>query len=146
MVAAAFVVFAIWTSQKNKKTVDRVSVKSRFMRSEMCNGKKKCAVVYVAPWCSACESLLPQLITYSASAKKNPDYGMQVIVGFGREAGDNESKAEQIGDLTIVDNTSKMADELGVKYFPTIVVIDEANRIEFRDQDALAWIDQKFSQ
>ncbi len=143
-IAIALGIYGLWKFSV-KPPQSRLDTQSRIRKTEMCKGKKTCSVVYVAPWCSACESLQPTLVSLLPAAKNNPDHGLLVIVGSGKEAGDNEAKADEIGFDTIVDNHNKLADELNVRYFPTIVVIDESLKIKLRDQEALGWIMQTFA-
>jgi thiol-disulfide isomerase/thioredoxin len=112
---------------------------------DSCTGKKMCAVIYVAPWCPACETMMPSVLMMAKNAEKNKEYGFQVIVGAGREAGDNARKAELIGYGTLTDDDFKIGKSLGVTYFPSLFVLKSDRTVFIRDQEAMNWMNQNFS-
>jgi len=107
--------------------------------SSPCEGKKLCGVVYVAPWCPACNNLLPKLAVPLANAKDNKDFGMMIVVGQGKREGDNETKVSEIGAGAITDNDGFYHQKLRVEAYPSFYVINQNNRVVMQDQDAFIW-------
>lgn len=110
-----------------------------------CQGKKECAVVYVAPWCGACNQLLPHFKSFAEKGLTHNDYGVQIIVGAGRTPEENENKMNEIGLNTFVDPDMEIAKKLKVAYFPSVYVINNINHVLLKDQEAINWMSRHLS-
>lgn len=134
--------FLSWGKFKNKLITQKIA--QNLVPQSSCLQKKKCGIIYVAPWCPACNSLIPQLQPFLANAKNNSEYGIQMVVGKGKTQDSNYQKAEEIGHGTKVDADGSIAEALRVTYYPTILVVNEKQVVEMRDQEALSWIQASF--
>ena len=113
--------------------------------SDLCTGKKFCAIVYVAPWCGACKSERPRIISFMEKSKNNPAFGIRVVVGQGRSQAENEEMAASFGFGATTDPDNSVLQKLQVPHFPSFFVLDKDNTVILRDQAAFQWIYQKFS-
>ncbi len=111
-----------------------------------CQKKNGCGVIYVAPWCPACNSMQPQIQQILQKSRENPDYGIVVIVGQGKEARDNFEKAQEIGEGTVTDDDSLYARALKIDRYPTFLVVDSQQKITHRDQAAMGWMNHAFAE
>lgn len=110
-----------------------------------CMGKKQCAIIYIAPWCGACNQMAPHFKTFLNKAKGNVDFSVKVIVGQGSKE-DNEDKALSYDNEEVyLDPQSVVKDSLGISYFPTILVVDSQGAIQLRDQEAWNWMAQNIN-
>ncbi|MBY0515399.1 MAG: hypothetical protein K2P81_00720 [Bacteriovoracaceae bacterium] len=109
-----------------------------------CLGKKMCTVVYLAPWCPACNRLVPDLRMLGSLSFNQPDSGVLIIVGQGKTSDENEDKKIELGEAAITDNDGQLAKDLGIQHFPTFLVINQARKVIHEDQDALAYMDETF--
>ena len=121
------------------------TVPATLTQTSECLGKKKCGIIYLAPWCPACNSIIPQLKIMLKNAESHPDFGLKIIVGRGRAAGDNFLKAKEIGEKVVVDDDGIYASTLNVTYFPTMLVVDGTNKVELKDQEAMHWLNESFA-
>ena len=110
-----------------------------------CKGKKMCGLVYLAPWCTACNSVIPQLQIFLKNSAKNKEMGLQLIVGAEQVPGDNARKAKEIGETVLVDEYKVYSTTLAVSYYPTFLVVDEKKEIKYKDQDAMNWMNENFA-
>jgi thiol-disulfide isomerase/thioredoxin len=108
-------------------------------RFPSCAGKQHCLVVYLAPWCGACKSILPELQTLTHRQSESPHTGVQVIVGEGRQSEDNERMASYFGPAALVDADRSLHASLGVRYYPTMIVLGASDQILHRDEKAFTW-------
>lgn len=72
--------------------------------------------------------------------KTNQEHGIQVIVGFGQQPGDNEQKAQEISPDVIVDNDRALAKKMNINAFPTFLVVDQNLKVKMSDAEALQWV------
>ena len=110
-----------------------------------CKGKKMCGLVYLAPWCPACNSVIPQLQIFLKNSVNNKELGLQLVVGAGQAPGDNERKAKEIGENVMVDSHNVYATSLAVSYYPTFLVVDDKKQIKYKDQEAMNWMNENFA-
>jgi thiol-disulfide isomerase/thioredoxin len=132
--------FGLWHKYK-KPTISPQTLQA----INACTGKKLCAVIYIAPWCPACEQMSPILKTFLQNSKSVTDYGFQIIVGDERSAGDNKQKAQSLGDGVIIDGDRSLARTLKITYYPTFYVVDPKGKVQMKDQDAMTWANQHFA-
>lgn len=145
IVLLVFVVYGVWQKNKVHLMASNQFPVTSGPNVDACAQKKMCAIVYLAPWCPACEQVTPMLMTFLKNAQNNPEYGLQVVIGAGRAIGDNENKAKALGLGTIVDNDNLIARALGVTYYPTFIVVDSTRSVKMRDQEAMEWTNKYFS-
>jgi len=112
--------------------------------NDPCFNKNHCAVIYLAPWCSACNQLAPQLIQLLQKANSLHEIGIAVIIGKGRTHEENESYAKKFGVNALVDNDEKIEQALGISYYPTFLIFDKNRKIILKDMDAMNWINSKY--
>lgn len=110
-----------------------------------CKGKKMCGLVYLAPWCPACNSVIPQLQIFHKNSVYNKELGLQLIMGAEQMSGDNARKAKEIGGNVLVDEHNVYATSLAISYYPTFLVVDEKKQIKYKDQDAMNWMNENFA-
>lgn len=113
---------------------------------ESCRNKKMCAVIYIAPWCPACESALPIIKNYIKNAKSNMSYGIQIVVGDEQTKGENDAKAKEIGENAIADNNLEISKSLNIKAYPTYFVLKDGHKIVMQGEEASLWLSSNFSQ
>jgi thiol-disulfide isomerase/thioredoxin len=132
--------FGLW--QKNKKpTINTQTLQT----INVCTGKKLCAIVYIAPWCPACEQMSPILKTFLHKSQSVTEYGFQIIVGDERSPGQNGQKAQSLGDGVMIDGDRSLARSLNITYYPTFYVLDPTGKVLMKDQDAMTWANQHFA-
>ena len=107
-----------------------------------CLGKKMCAMVYVAPWCPACNGIESDLRMVGNLSAANPDFGVLIIVGGGQAPGENEAKVVELGSAAVADNQNSYARALRIRKYPTFLVVNSANRLIHQDGDAITWMDE----
>ncbi len=73
-----------------------------------------------------------------------PESGVLIIVGQGRTSAENEDKKNELGEAAMTDNDGQLAKDLGIRHFPTFLVINQARKVVYEDQDALAFMDETF--
>ena len=107
-----------------------------------CQGKKMCAMVYVAPWCPACNGIESDLRMVGNLSATNPDFGVLIIVGGGQTASENEAKVVELGSAAVTDNQNTYARALRIRKYPTFLVVNSANKLIHQDDDAIKWMDE----
>lgn len=109
--------------------------------ADPCSGRQYCAVVYLAPWCPHCKRAVPDLERF---VKKTSDRnGLKILVGAGEPA-ENVKMAELFGASGVVDADQSQATALRIEGYPSFFVLDDKGGVVFRDQEAYAWIQDKF--
>ena len=114
-------------------------------KSDLCNEKKECAVVYVAPWCPACKSMAPKLREAIEQTKSRKDFGIRVVVGRGSKE-ENEKEAASFAGVGHADQDDSLHDLLGVRAYPSFYVVDKKQKVLHRGQAAFRWLNEKLSQ
>lgn len=93
-----------------------------------CEGKKQCVIVFKAPWCGACRATIPFVKTLREMAKKEGDFGVQVVIGLDSEAG-IKSMTQMVGEPVHADPEGSLFHSLGGGGVPRWGVIDEKGNI-----------------
>ena len=91
-----------------------------------CEGKRRCMVAFVAPWCPACHASIPFLLSLKRMVAASSDLGMQIVIGAGEMASLQEM-GKEFGEPVYYDPSGKMQAAMGGGGIPRWVVID-ANR------------------
>lgn len=108
------------------------------LKIDPCAGKKTCALVYVAPWCPACKSMASVIRDFGKNKKQNT--GFKVVIGQGRDAGENENALPTYGYNARVDQDDAIFHQLGVTKFPSFYVLDSEGAKIVEDADAYQWM------
>lgn len=138
-----FIALALFFSRyKLQDMFTPLRVPSGLSRQGTCLGKKMCAVVYVAPWCPACHGIEADLRMVGNLSATNQDFGVIIIVGAGQSPSENEVKAQELGVAAITDNERKFSQGLRIRKYPSFFVVNTANRVLHKDEDALRWMDE----
>lgn len=107
-----------------------------------CHGKERCVLVYMAPWCPACKSLLPQLLNVRDGRwKDSTTRGFKFVVGHGSPE-QNREMVKQIGRGAYLDDDKEFSKKMGVRHFPTLYVLDGNGRVIESDRAALDWLNR----
>src|SRR4051812_23628513 len=109
VIAALFVGYFFWNNHQSSKPNPTAAA---LAISDSCSSKKLCAIVYVTPWCPACEQVSPILKMWVTKTKDHAEYGVKVIVGYGKNQGDNEKTAAKYGENSVIDNDLTLAKKL----------------------------------
>jgi thiol-disulfide isomerase/thioredoxin len=91
--------------------------------SDPCAGRERCIVVYVAPWCPACEGALPFFNFLYRKVQATDRVGMKVIIGA-----DEQSKLVRMSGKfrapTFFDEDGSFSRAAGVRAYPSVWVTD----------------------
>lgn len=137
--------FLLWKqSQKEAAAPLKSAQYFELISNTTCEKKASCALVYVTPWCPACEQLSPLLFQWKEKSLKDPDAGLKIIVGMERNSGDNKKVAERYREHSIIDEDGSLHELLKIKHYPTIILVGKDGVIEKRDQDAIMWAAKKY--
>lgn len=107
-----------------------------------CEGKKFCALVYLAPWCPHCRSALSHTQMLLQKSRFG-DTGVRVVVGMG-EPDQSAAMANKIAHGVAVDTDDKIARDLGIQGVPAYIVMDKEGTRILEGQEGYAWIIEKF--
>jgi thiol-disulfide isomerase/thioredoxin len=111
-------------------------------KKDTCEGKKFCAVAYLAPWCPHCKRVVPDLREMMAKAEASSENGLRVIVGGGEKA-ENEALAALFGASGVVDASNDIARQLGVRGYPSFYLLNEQGHLIAGDEAAYRWAFEK---
>ncbi len=141
--AIVFIALALFLSRhKLIDTFTSPKVPTGLNQQGTCLGKKMCALVYVAPWCPACNGIAPDLRMVGNLSANNPDFGVLIIVGGGQAPGENEAKVLELGAAAVTDNQNSYARALRIRKYPTFLVVSSSNKLVHQDQAAIKWMDE----
>jgi thiol-disulfide isomerase/thioredoxin len=137
--------FYLWKQKQNVTSIPTQSPLYReLVSSRSCEKKSSCALVYVTPWCPACEQLSPILTQWKEKSLNDPEAGLKIIVGMERNSGDNKRIAERYGDNSLIDEDQRLHELLKIRHYPTIILVRKDGVIEKRDQEAIMWAAKKY--
>ena len=141
MITLAAGCFLYWKHSRNSVSAPMATLKSptakELYSTTSCEGKASCFLVYVTPWCPACEQLSPYLQKIQEQTKSDPDYGIKMIVSGERNPGDNQRIADRYGQSTVIDQDRSVHKMLDIKYYPTVLLVRQDGTISERDNKAL---------
>ena len=138
-----FIALALFFSRhKLMDTFTPMKVPVGLNQQGTCQGKKMCAMVYVAPWCPACNGIAPDLRMVGDLSASNPEFGVLIIVGGGQTPGENEAKVIELGNAAVTDNQNTYSRALRIRKYPTFLVVNSANKLIHQDGDAIKWMDE----
>jgi thiol-disulfide isomerase/thioredoxin len=107
-----------------------------------CSGKQRCLVVYLAPWCSACKAVTPQLLQVRDRWKGSATRGIKFIVGADSDE-KNRALALSIGEGAYIDQGDAYRRAMKVQHFPTLWVVDENAKVITADRGAYDWLNSE---
>jgi hypothetical protein len=93
-----------------------------------CQGKDRCVVVNVAPWCSACKNSLETITALQEKARTSESLGVITVISSAKVAALNEMAAT-IGESSFLDPEGKVLDALGVRSIPYWLTMDKNKKI-----------------
>jgi hypothetical protein len=121
--------------------VERYGAGKRGGSADPCQARKTCVVMYVAPWCGACQvhvgTTLPLLRAKWGDSPDRP--GLKVVVG-NSDDGRLDEMARRVGDPVFIDRDDQLLRALAVRRFPSFYVLDERLRITHEGDDAVDWL------
>lgn len=121
--------------------VQRFGAGARAGAADPCQGRSTCVVMYVTPWCGACQlhvgTTVPLLRAKWGASPDRP--GLKVIVG-NSDDGKLDELAKRIGDPVFIDRSDQLLRALEVRRFPSFYVVDQRQRITHEGDDAVAWL------
>lgn len=103
-----------------------------------CDGKERCVIAYLAPWCGACQGSPPFFEAIRKDLETNQNVGMTVVVGKG-DANQQEGIIRQFRGNVFVDREGTFARDSNVGMFgvPAVMVIDSKRNILQRQSGTL---------
>lgn len=93
-----------------------------------CDGKKRCLVAYLTPWCPSCQAATPFIKAARRKLENKSDVGLMVVVGWDQRSAILDHAAKLDGQVFIdEDNTFQSA--MRFSSVPHWWVIDEKRKI-----------------
>jgi thiol-disulfide isomerase/thioredoxin len=141
-------IFAYWKLKVQRPAPGEIANTPAYhelITTESCAGKKSCVLIYVTPWCPACEQMSPFIQKWLAKAKDDPDYGFKVIVGMENARGDNQRLAKRYAPVSVIDHRRKIHDLLGVRYYPTLLMVKTSGEVDARDDKVIEWAMNRYN-
>lgn len=132
-----------WNSQLNYMSFGSRTPSSHVLKSDPCEGKKTCALIYVAPWCPACKSMASTFREFGKNSVKKHDIGFKVVIGQGRNQAENEGALPMYGLFARVDE-SGIAEKLGVPQYPSFYILDAEGAKIVEQTEAFQWMQENF--
>jgi thiol-disulfide isomerase/thioredoxin len=111
--------------------VSLTAAASNSQASDPCEDRRRCVVVFVAPWCNACKMALPIIKKMSQRWASASGIGIKPVVGLAPED-QCERMAEALGAPAFLDPAGKLMKALGEKSVPHWFVVDAAGKIKKR--------------
>jgi thiol-disulfide isomerase/thioredoxin len=93
--------------------------------ADACVGKRRCVVVFVAPWCPACKLSVGVIRAMMEHYSGPGEVGVKPVVGSGRSSVSMEEMADQLGPGTFLDPAGSIMRAAGEKSVPHWFVVDE---------------------
>jgi thiol-disulfide isomerase/thioredoxin len=138
-IAIAVVVFAVFTSLvggplASGEAVTFTGQDENGVVIDAANLRGKPVVLYVfATWCQACSLTTP---TVDSFAERHPELAVVAVAADDPETVRSALKADPRAFRTVVDGTA-IAAQLGVRAFPTTIVLDAAGKVTWNRQGVL---------
>lgn len=107
-----------------------------------CSGRAHCVILYLAPWCPHCRSMIsrvPELRGFWSSAERP---GFKVIVGNDKDAA-VEEMARQIGEPVFLDRKKDFLNRMNISFFPSWFVVDAQGRVLKAGKSAISWVNDE---
>lgn len=92
---------------------------------DQCEGKERCIMVFVAPWCPACKQSIGTIKGMLARCAGSSEVGVKAIIGSGRSPQSMEDMAAQIGRGVFLDPGGQVMAAAGERSVPHWIVLDQ---------------------
>ncbi len=103
--------------------------------SDPCKNKERCVIAYLAPWCPSCVASQEFLVKAKSKLLKNNKLGMKIIIGMADEAS-SMKMSSGFDNQVYLDSKSEFSREVGISSVPTVLIIDDKNKIVDKDLPA----------
>lgn len=143
LVAVAALAYGFYGYQQRSRAEKKLAARAVPGMADVCAGRNFCALVYLAPWCPHCKNAVPELMRKAVKAGSSSYPGFRVVVGDG-PAEENQAMAKHFGAHGSVDVDRALATKYGVRSYPSYLVLDKEGDVILRDQEAFAWVHEKF--
>jgi thiol-disulfide isomerase/thioredoxin len=104
------------------KLVSFQELKGQQAPADPCEGKERCVVAYLAPWCPTCKHALPHFLEVRDKWKGNATRGIKFVIGADSFEKDKDL-ALKIGENAYVDSGDGYRDQMRVRHYPTVWVM-----------------------
>jgi thiol-disulfide isomerase/thioredoxin len=126
LVAAAVAAWWLWPVSFPKVALKAAA--SNPQAGDPCDGRGRCVVVFLAPWCGACKMALPIIKKMSDRWASASGIGIKPVVGLAPED-QCERMAEALAAPAFLDPAGKLMKALGEKIVPHWFVVDAAGKL-----------------
>lgn len=110
-----------------------------------CVGAKKCLVAVIAPWCGYCRKSTPMIKALLQKYKGASDFAVNAVV-TADEDHSMESYAGELGSGAFYDPGNVFSSAMGVRGFPTWVLLDASAKVIKSASGAYPDVEQLFAQ
>lgn len=93
-----------------------------------CVGSKKCLVAVIAPWCGYCRRSTPMIKALLEKYKGSSDFEVNAVVSADEDSA-METYAGELGSGAFYDPGSAFSTSVGVRGFPTWVLLDSSAKV-----------------
>jgi thiol-disulfide isomerase/thioredoxin len=141
LVAAAAVGVAWWAWPVTFPRLALVPAASNHLAGDACEGRERCVVVYMAPWCGACKSAFP-IIRNMARRWASGALAVKPIIGLASTA-QCEQMAQTLGVPAYLDPSGKLLRAAGAQGVPQWFVLNRAGRVKKRFSGVVLDVDRQ---
>ena len=93
-----------------------------------CQGKERCVVAYVAPWCGACKASEP--VIQAIQERFEDDDRVEVVIVAGQDSASKlEAMAERYGESGWTDPDGRIFERLSPRVVPSWYVLDGRGKV-----------------
>lgn len=97
-------------------------------QNDSCDGKERCIVYFMAPWCPTCQGAVPFINDMRARVNRTSKVGMKIVVGSDALPS-LESFAQKLDGPVYYDADGEFAYAMSVSSIPAILVLDDNRKI-----------------
>lgn len=109
-----------------------------------CSYRGYCVVIYLAPWCHHCQTLVPHLKIMRDKWNSTTSPGVKIIVG-GDTTEKMEAMAKTIGLPVYIDKNNVYKMSLNINFTPYWVVLDHNGLIIKELNNAVDWVNNEIN-
>lgn len=111
---------------------------------ENCQSKKTCLIIYVAPWCGACQMFIERQLSPVSDMIAKKEMGMLIVVGADTPE-KNSEHAKKLGALAGTDKNDEFMRKNKIEYFPFFIVTS-SGQMTHHGQHAWDWLAQNMNE